>query len=29
MIILYALLISGILWQVVEPVQDAILRTLL
>jgi Zn-dependent protease len=29
MIILYALLISGILWQIVEPVQDAILRTLL
>ena len=29
MIILYGLLISGILWQIVEPVQDAILRTLL
>ena len=29
MIILYALLISGILWQIVAPVQDAILRTLL
>ena len=29
MIILYALLLSGILWQIVEPVQDAILRTLL
>ena len=29
MIILYALLISGILWQIVEPVQDVILRTLL
>jgi Zn-dependent protease len=29
MIILYALLLSGILWQIVEPVQDRILRTLL
>ena len=29
MIILYALLISGILWQIVGPVQDAILDTLL
>jgi Zn-dependent protease len=29
MIILYGLLISGILWQIVGPVQDAILRTLL
>jgi Zn-dependent protease len=29
MIILYALLLSGLLWQIVEPVQDRILRTLL
>ena len=29
MIILYALLISGILWQIVEPIHDVILRTLL
>jgi Zn-dependent protease len=29
MIVLYALLISGILWQIVGPVQDAILDTLL
>jgi Zn-dependent protease len=29
MIILYALLISGMLWTIVGPIQDAILRTLL
>jgi Zn-dependent protease len=29
MILLYALLISGVLWQIVGPVQDAILDTLL
>ena len=29
MIVLYALLISGVLWQIVGPIQDAILDTLL
>jgi len=29
MFILYGLLLSGLLWQIVEPVQDVILRTLL
>ena len=29
MFILYGLLISGVLWRIVEPIQDSILRTLL